>query len=376
MGRKLLFILGGLVCLAAGAILFFNQEDPVPSEPQPSIAPSPSIASVLPELAAFVERARGLQFKDDVKITVLSPPLFEEELKQLAADPEGVARAEAVLTVLGLLPPDADLAALLAASDQRTVGFYDPAGKELVTGNEITPFVRRVLVHELTHALDDQHFGIDREIAGDEAGAAFEALVEGSAIRVEQLYVDSLPAAEQEEIAAREQQINAEAGAELPPAVEQLLGFPYVFGPAFVDALLKEGPERLDQAFASPPTSTEQVLDPARYLSGDAPQVVQRPHTEGAAIDEGDFGPVLLRLLLESRLDPAVAEEAAAGWDGDRYVTWRSPDGRTCVRVQFAVDTPEDSRQLQAALAQWVDRTTDREVDSAGRLLKACERPG
>lgn len=373
MVRKLLFVLGCLVVLAAGALWFFADEDPVPPEPQPSVAPSPSIASVLPELSAFVERARGLQFKDDVKITVLSPPLFEEELKKLAVDPESVARAETVLTVLGLLPPDADLAALVAASDQKTVGFYDPASKELVTGNELTPFVRRVLVHELTHALDDQHFGIDREVAGDEAGAAFEALVEGSAIRVEQLYVESLPAAEQEQIAAQEQQIIS--GTELPPAVEQLLGFPYVFGPAFVEALLKEGLERLDQAFSSPPTSTEQVIDPARYLSGDAPQVVMRPHTEGASIDEGELGPILLRLLLESRLGPAVAEEAAAGWDGDRYVTWRSPDGRTCIRVAFAVDTPEDSRQLQAALAQWVDRTTDREVDSAGLLLKACERP-
>ena len=370
MVRKLLFVLVVVVCLGVAATLLLTRDDPVPPKSQPSMSPSPSIASVLPELSAFVERARGLEFLDEVKITVLSDALFRDELKKLAADPGGVARAEAVLTVLGLLPPEADLVALLAASDERTVGFYDPAKKELVTTNELTPFVRRVLVHELTHALDDQHFGIDREIAGDEAAAAFEALIEGSAIRVEQLYVDSLPASEQQEIAAREQQITA--GPELPPAVEQLLGFPYVFGPSFVEALVNEGPDRLNLAFSSPPVSSEQVLDPARYLSGDAPQTVTRPPTEGAAIDEGEFGPVLLRLLLESRLGPAVAEEAATGWDGDRYATWRSPDGRTCVRVRFVVDTPEDSRQLQAALAGWVSRVTDREVDSAGLILKAC----
>jgi hypothetical protein len=372
VARKVLFVLGGLACLGLGAALLIVRDDPVPPQSQPSIAPSPSIASVLPELSAFVERARGLEFLDDVKITALSEPLFQEELNRLAAAPEDVARSEAVLTVLGLLPNEADLLGLLKESDQRTVGFYDPAKKELVTTNDLTPFVRRVLVHELTHALDDQHFGIDRQIEGDEAAAAFEALVEGSAIRVEQLYVDSLSAAEQQEIAAREDQIKA--GPELPPAIEQLLGFSYVFGPPFVDALVNEGPDRLDQAFSSPPVSAEQVLDPARYLSGDAPQVVARPPSEGAAMDEGDFGPVLLRLLLESRLDPAVAGEAANGWDGDRYVTWRSPDGRTCVRVRFVVDTPEDSRQLQAALAEWVSRVTDREVDSAGLLLKVCGR--
>lgn len=368
VGRKVLLVLGALSFLISLAC-----SDRTPHASQPSREPSPSIASVLPELSAFVERARGHQFREDVKIRVLSEPLFKEELKKIAADPEDLNRAETVLTILGLLPPEADLAATLAVSDEKTVGFYDPAKKELVTGNELTPFVRRVLVHELTHALDDQHFGIGREIPGDEAAAAFQALTEGSAVRVERLYVSSLPKAEQQQIEGEEERIRA--ATQIPPAVEQLLGLPYVFGPPFVETLLNVGGERLDQAFSSPPTTTEQLLDPARYLSGDAPQQVGSPRTEGAVIDEGELGQVLLRLLLETKLERAVAEEAATGWDGDRYATWRSPDGRTCMRAQFAVDTPEDARQLEAALAEWVRQGKDRELDSAGLLLKACELP-
>ncbi|HEX2054707.1 MAG TPA: hypothetical protein VHJ78_13415 [Actinomycetota bacterium] len=370
MERKLLLVLSGALVLAAGAVWFLAENETGLPKPEPNTESSPSIASVIPELSAFVERARGRRFLEEVKVRVLSEPMFNEELEKMAPNPEEVARSQAVLTVLGLLPPETDFAALLAASDQPTVGFYDPANKELVTRAEVTPFLRRVLVHELTHALDDQHFGIGRGIAGDEAAAAFKSLIEGSAIRVERLYVSSLPAAVQDQIQEEEERIRA--GTEVPPAVEQLLGFPYVFGPAFVEALLREGADRLDQAFSSPPTSSEQVLDPARYLSGDAPRVVTTPRAEGAAIDDGEIGPLLLRLLLDSRLDPAVAEEAATGWDGDRYVTWRSPDGRTCLRAQFAVDAPEDASQLQSALAQWVSRVTDREVDSAGLLLKAC----
>jgi hypothetical protein len=190
---------------------------------------------------------------------------------------------------------------------------------------------------------------------------------------MERLYVESLPAAEQQQIRAEEERVRA--GTELPPVVEQLLGFPYVYGPPFVEALLEQGREGLDRAFSSPPTSTVEVIDPARYLSVNVPQPVTGPPAEGAEIDEGDIGPTLLRLLLESKLDRAIAEAAANGWNGDRYISWRSPDGRTCIRAQFAVATPEDASQLESALAQWVSRTTDREVDSAGLLLKACGLP-
>lgn len=364
MARKLLFAVGGIIALGLVPTLLLNREVPASPKAEPGTSPSPSIASVLPDLSAFVEEARGLEFRDEVKLVVLSDPELQD---RLAAEQKNSTRVEAVLNVLGLLPAETDVAALRSPSDQATVGFYDPVGKELVTTKDLTPFVRKVLVHELTHALDDQHFGIDRDIAGDQAAAAFDALVEGSAVRVERLYVASLPAGEQEQ---------TDAEPTLPSAAEQVLDFPYLFGPTFVEALVDAGPERLNQAFSSPPTSSEQVLDPDRYLSGDAPQIVARPPTEGAATDEGEFGPLLLRLLLELKLDPAVAKEADAGWDGDRYATWRSPDGRTCVRVRFVTDGPEDSRQLQAALSAWVGRVTDREVDSAGLLLKACERRG
>jgi hypothetical protein len=368
VARKLLFVLGGVIVLGLVAAVLLVRQDPVSPKAEPSTPPSPSIGSVLPELSDFVEKARGLEFRDEVRPRVLSEPEFQEELRKLAGPPDS-GRVETILTILGLLPAETGAAALQAPANHGNVSFYNPAAKELVITKDLTPFARKTLVHELTHALDDQHFGINRDIRGDQAASAFAALVEGGAIRVERLYVASLPPGEQDEIKAREPKIGA-------APVEQLLEFPYLHGPPFVEALIDAGPERLNQALTSPPTSSEQVLEPARYLSGDTPQAVDRPPTEGTATDEGEFGPLLLRLLLESKLDPAVAKEAATGWDGDRYATWRSPDGRTCVRVRFVTDTPEDSRQLQAALAAWVDRVTDREVDSAGLLLKACERRG
>lgn len=334
-----------------------------------STEPSSATAPVVSDLIPVVERARGLQFRDQVKVQLLSEPLPGRGLHG-AADPEDLARLETVLTILDLLPPEADLPALMAASDRSRVAFYDPAAMELVVVEDRSPFVRSAVVRELAKALDDQHFGIDREIPGGDAAAAFEALVEGSAALVEARFVSSLPEDERRQAEGERDRIRE--AMRLPPAVDRLVSFARDSGMHFVEALVEEGPDRLAGAFSSPPASSEQILDPARYLSGDTPQQVGPPRTEGAVLDEGQFGAVLLRVLLESKLDPAAAREASTGWDGDAYATWRSPDGRTCIRVQFAADTPEDARQIQAGLAAWVDGTTDREVDSAGMLLKAC----
>ena len=139
------------------------------------------------------------------------------------------------------------------------LGFYDARTDALVVrGSETTPYVRTVLVHELTHALDDQHFELDRpalDTADDESGLAFSGLVEGNAVRVENLYRRSLDEAEQDR-AAEEEQDFAERidGSGVPAFVADLIAFPYLAGPRFVDALVDNGGEqRVDAAFQSPP---------------------------------------------------------------------------------------------------------------------------
>lgn len=63
----------------------------------------------------------------------------------------------------------------------------------MAKGERPTPFVRQILDHELTHALQDQHFNLDRELNDlYESYLAFEALIEGDASRIENLYLESL----------------------------------------------------------------------------------------------------------------------------------------------------------------------------------------
>jgi len=327
-----------------------------PTRSSTSTSSPRSIDAVLPELRQFVESNRGLDFLRPVDVELLDDDAFEKRLGPIdAEDREEIEKTEFVLQAMGLLPPGTDLlAAIEAFAADAVLGFYDAETEELVVrGNEASPLVRSTLVHELVHALEDQHFELDRPDLGDEAGAGFLALAEGSAVRVERRYIDSLPRSERRSAAQAEAAQGQGIPDDLPEVVQILFGFPYAFGPDLVRAVIGAGGQPgLDAAFADPPASTEQVLDPTRYLNGDRPDVVAVPRPDRPAFDDGEIGELFLLLMLRAELSDDVAREAAQGWGGDRYVAWR--DGvRTCVRMDFVMDTAKDTRQLEAALKAW-----------------------
>ena len=111
-----------------------------------------SLEAVVLQLQGFVERARGLTFKTPVKVTILKDAPFLERLDASAStDVTDLQAQEATLRALRLLPDDVDLAQERKRGLDRVLGFYDPATKELyVKGLGTTPYVRYVLVHELT----------------------------------------------------------------------------------------------------------------------------------------------------------------------------------------------------------------------------------
>ena len=144
------------------------------------------------DIQRFVERERGLKFKTNVDVQLASDDEFTQMLDQELAK-EGPALAE---SATGAARPRSDPSDRRLHEGQRdlldntVLGFYDPETKKLVVrGTEVTPFVRDTLAHELTHALDDQWFDLDRpqlDTADDETGFGFTALAEGDATAVEQ----------------------------------------------------------------------------------------------------------------------------------------------------------------------------------------------
>lgn len=332
------------------------------------------VGAVVPSLQAFVEKERGLAFSQPVKVTLLADKPFEKRLGQ--SDEEDLADvrdAEAVLQAMGLLERGVDLAAVVESfSAGAVLGFYDPETDELVVrGAEASPFVRIVLVHELVHALEDQRFDLDRNELGDEAFIGFQALAEGSAIRIEDRYRATMSRSERRSVDRDERAQSAKVPDDVPRVVQVLFGFPYAFGPALVRALVRAGGQaRLDAAFGDPPDSSEHVLDPRRYLRGDPPRDVPVPPADGDPFDDGEIGQLFLSLMLRAELDDDDADDAAEGWGGDHYVAWRD-GGRTCVRMAFVMDTAKDTDELAAALAEWADDRSGT-ASASGTSLRTC----
>ncbi|MEO6121216.1 MAG: hypothetical protein ABIW46_09390 [Acidimicrobiales bacterium] len=337
-------------------------------------ASSAGIEAALPELVAFVERERGLRFLEAVDTELLDDEAFEKRLGSPDAEAsKEIEDAQAVLQAMGLVDTDIDLVEVVDDfAGEAVLGFYDPETDQLVVrGAAATPLVRTTLVHELVHALEDQHFDLDRPDLDDEAASAFQALAEGSAVTIEDRYIESLSASERRAADGAESEQGRAIPTGVPEVVQIAFGFPYVFGPDLVRALLAAGGQaRLDEAFAQPPLSTEQVLEPARYLSGDDPRPVAAPRADRPAFDEGEIGELFLILMLRAELPERQAREAARGWGGDRYVAWRDA-GRTCVRMRFVMDTLRDVDELGEALADWAAQRP-RTSSVSGTSIRTC----
>ena len=323
----------------------------------PALDPA-EVDAVITDLMAFVEVERGLDFEERPNVELLDPTEFANRLNAQVTDEELQAQAER-LSQLGLLPPGADpVAEFREALTARVAGWYDPTSGSLVVRNaQLDQDARQILVHELVHALDDQHFDLDRPEyldLPDETAFGFRALVEGDARRIERIYRDRL------------NPDNPDPPAELPDLSEQdpydygeivgdMLDAPYLYGERMVLALLDYRDERgVNAAFSDPPTTSEQVVHWDRYLVREERIDVPPPPAEGEVTDEGVLGELMLEAMLEAKIGRSAAVEAASGWGGDWYVQYSSED-LTCLRVDWQMDSSGDLTELVTAFEDWVD---------------------
>ncbi|HMJ76515.1 MAG TPA: hypothetical protein VK507_11115, partial [Iamia sp.] len=341
------------------------------------------LADVLPELIAFVEETRQLQFVTDPVVQAVPDDEFEALLAEGQADEAEETRDDAVASIaLGLLPTGFDVVAATEELGAVSVfGFYDPDTAELyVKGDQVTPFVQAVIAHELTHALDDQHFDLSRldELAEqpDEAAFAYLSLVEGTASYVGDAYKAQLApeddaAYQAEEYAIGLDQLPSAIG--LPPFL--LIGgqVPYASGQLFVEGLVADGGmAAVDAAYDDPPTTSEQILDPAVAAAAEGPVALTPPEAPAGVevVEEGAFGAVDLRLLevvsdpLTSLIDPNIGQiDPVPGYGGGRYVSW-TDGGQSCISLEAVGDDAAGSATIAAALDSWAGSAPGAEVGS------------
>ena len=292
-------------------------------------------AADIPVIARRVEQLRGLRFERvPVPQTVTPAQAQREGLEDLdrSYPPARRAADEEVLKLLGLLKPEIDLREVSATIfGQGVAGYYDPRSGRLriVEGPQTTDRVLNeiTLAHELTHALEDQRFGLEEPKQDDDPGLAQLALIEGTATAVMFEYSERHFSAEQA-IGGMLSTLGQDTG-DLPPFLEAQLVFPYTTGQRFVERLYALGPDNWKVVDAAlrfrPPASTEQVMHPDAYIQ------VERPLRVKIAAQDG-LGPEWKRVVGGTWGEWATAEllgdnAAAAGWGGDAYELWQRGGG-------------------------------------------------
>jgi len=344
-----------------------DEDEPVAPEDPPveEALTEQELRTLVDELQAYVAAARGLEYLRPVAVELAEDEEFEARLvEDFEEDLDEIEEVEVFYRALGLLEPDSRLVdELRAIYSAGVLGFYDPETDELVVrGTSLTPYVRQTIVHELVHALDDQHFELFREEydeRDDELSTGFSALVEGNARRIEQRWLGEQPEDVREQARAEEQEFAAGIDVtSFPEILLFVIGAPYELGEIFVGAVVAEGGERaVDASFGDPPTTSEQVLFPQLYAAREARLEVPAPPADGEVVEEGVVGALFWFGLFttgDSEVGPQDAFRAVQGWGGDWAVTWTEGDA-ACVRVDTVGDTPEDTGELEAAMRAWAE---------------------
>ena len=301
---------------------------------------------------------RGFQTRENFLITAEQEILGEESLTELQ-------KLKDFCLVLNLCVPSDDLKdiqiELLALG---VLGYYRAGDRSLtiVTSEEKPdPLSYLTYAHEFVHALQDEHYGLvslEPEEPNFDASIALLALEEGDAELSKNLFYESLPLEEQALMAgllskAVEEFTGAPVIDRLPPIMRETYGWEYTSGTDFVFRLyLEGGMEAVHAASLDPPASSEHIMHPEKYLSGELPHLVELPDLASGlgeswrVSDEGVMGELLVTIYLATFVGARNALVAGEGWGGDRFTLLKDDADRSLMAIRSSWDTEADALEF------------------------------
>ena len=302
---------------------------------------------------------KSLRSREEIRAYVIKQMNEEKNPAERYAD---ARTAEA----LGLLPKGFDLDAFMVnVLTEQVEGLYDPKKQEFYIADWSPPSDQRmVMAHELTHALEDQHFHIEAwsraARPNEDAELARDAVLEGSAMAAMVDYLmlgtgrslKDLPEFDPSMLIGEME--NTPTLKTAPPFLKDALIFPYISGLNFSAAVLKStGWAALSNVFEKPPVSTQQILHPALYKSGKTPSDVSLPPLEKmlgkdwAKLDENILGEFGWKEVVRQFLDEGRATTLSAAWDGDRYALYEQKQTKKLVlTTRLVLDSEEHAARF------------------------------
>ncbi len=377
-----------LIGVSLSLLIFINSaliaQQPVRKPSEPSVAAVPAdagktakVIEAASQILEEVSKLRGLKILSPVKSGAKSRSEIEQEIIrgfEETTTPEELDAANKVMIAYGLAPKDFKYKEfMIKLLTEQVAGFYKPKSKELFIAdwNELEQ-QKPVMVHELQHALQDQHFDLRRfenwPKGDSDREAAIHALIEGDATALMYNYqlkpmggdITRIPslASFADQTLVQAERDKQEVFLSAPAALRDSLIFSYVYGAAFIQEMLKKrGWQGVSQAFTDLPQSTEQILHFEKYAAAEMPIKVELPDVSKLLGDgwkridadvNGEFG---YTLILAEYIGKKDARQAAAGWGGDQSVLYESASGQLLLTHLSAWDTEKDASEFFRAYA-------------------------
>jgi hypothetical protein len=329
---------------------------PTPNQPDPTVVAEIEI------LQGQASDLRGLPIQEEVNTSIIARSkvrsLLEDYYTSVDGSLEQIEDHHIVMVALGLIDPSYNLLTNVLNSFADAIGgFYiHETNQVYVIGYRFTAIEKFIYTHEFDHALVDQHFDFESlnlypQCVGDEDRCkAIQGLIEGDATLLMTQWLSELATDEEyDEIMNYQQPVRVLPEQNPPPFAIRNSEFPYKQGLTFVDALYAQGGwNRINLAYSNLPKSTEQILHPEKYFSGESPINVPSISLDRILGDDwrlvkdNTLGEWMTYLILGYSVNMGTqvgeldAVRASEGWGGDSYQVYqKEKSGETVLVVHW-----------------------------------------
>lgn len=296
-------------------------------------------------LLRLAQTATGLKAREPVRILVEGSAAFDRRRVRMLdrryprTEQE---QDEAVLRALGLLTGGKGVLHQALVEIDKRDGLYDPLTKTAYIRAGVT--ARTAALHEVVHALQDQHYSLARvaRLPSTDARVAALAAIEGHA----KLVTDVLTP----------RRLSSHGGPRLTRFLQLERGFAKDVGRRFAANLRNlGGTKAVLSSLQRFPATTEQVFHLDKYLERERAAAIVLPVDAAGMTLAGDgtFGELDVRAMLAVFGLPRL-DRVGSGWGGGRTATYRRP-GAEAVALALDWDTDQDALEWAEAVAGYVD---------------------